>query len=67
MLSDTVKYWLAVSAIVLVIYGYSGKISSALIFGLAGAGAFIYWQVMAQRKKRALDAARDGEQRPRGA
>ena len=58
MLSDTVKYWLAVAAIVLVMYGYSGKLSSALIFAIAGAGAFAYWQVMARRRKRALEFAR---------
>jgi hypothetical protein len=65
MLSDTVKYWLAVGAIVLVMYGYSGKVSSALIFAIAGAGAFAYWQVMARRRKRALDSHAD--ERPRGA
>jgi hypothetical protein len=64
-MSDTVKYWLAVGAIVLLMYGYSGKVSSALIFAIAGAGAYVYWQVMARRKKRALDA--HANERPHGA
>ena len=66
MLTDTVKYWLAVAAIILLMWGYSGKISTALIFGIAAVGAFVYWRVTAQRRKQALDAARH-EQRPRGA
>ncbi len=66
MLTDTVKYWLAVAAIMLVMWGYSGRISTALIFGIAAVGAFVYWQVMARRRKRALEAARP-EERQRGA
>jgi hypothetical protein len=66
MLTDTVKYWLAVAAIMLLMWGYSGRISTALIFGIAAVGAFIYWRVMAQRRKRAIAAARH-EERPRGA
>jgi flagellar biosynthesis component FlhA len=61
MLTDTVKYWLAVAAIMLVMWGYSGRISTMLIFGIAAVGAFIYWRITAQRKKRALEAARPGE------
>jgi flagellar biosynthesis component FlhA len=71
MLTDTVKYWLAVAAIMLVMWGYSGSISTMLIFGVAAVGAFIYWRITAQRKKRALKAARNGQdrvqERPRGA
>lgn len=71
MLTDTVKYWLAVAAIMLVMWGYSGSISTMLIFGVAAVGAFIYWRITAQRKKRALEAARNGQdrvqERPRGA
>lgn len=67
MLTDTVKYWLAVAAIMLLMWGYSGSIRTALMFGIAGGGAFVYWQMMAQRKKRALEAARGGHERPRGA
>jgi hypothetical protein len=66
MLTDTVKYWLAVGTIMLLMWGYSGRISTALLFGVAGAGAFIYWRLMARRKQRALDAARH-EERPHGA
>ena len=66
MLTDVVKYWLAVAAIMLVMWGYSGRISTALIFGIAAVGAFVYWRITAQRKKRALDAARHAE-RPHGA
>lgn len=67
MLSDTVKYWLAVAAIMLLMWGYSGKIGTALMFGIAGAGAFVYWRLMAQRRKRAIDARPAAEERPRGA
>jgi hypothetical protein len=57
MLSDTVKYWLAVAAIMLLMWGYSGRISTALIFGVAAVGAFVYWRVSAaQRRKRAITA-----------
>jgi hypothetical protein len=66
MLTDTVKYWLAVAAIILLMWGYSGQISTAVIFGAAAIGAFVYWQVMARRRQRALDAAQHQE-RPRGA
>jgi hypothetical protein len=65
-MSDSVKYWLSIGAIMLVIWGYSGKLSTALIFGVAAVGAFIYWRVIAQRRKQAIDAARPQE-RPRGA
>jgi hypothetical protein len=65
-MSDSVKYWLSIGAIMLVIWGYSGKLSTALIFGVAAVGAFIYWRVIAQRRKQAIDAARHQE-RPRGA
>jgi hypothetical protein len=65
MLTDTVKYWLAVAAIMLLMWGYSGRISTALMFGAAGAGAFVYWRLMAQRRKRAI--AGRHEERPRGA
>jgi hypothetical protein len=65
MLSDTVKYWLAVLAISLLMWGYTGKISTALMFGIAAVGAFVYWRLMAQRQKRAAVARH--EQRPRGA
>ena len=64
MLSDTLKYWLAVGAIMLLMWGYSGKISSAVIFGIASVGAFIYWQVSAARRKRAIETHH--EERPRG-
>ena len=64
MLSDTVKYWLVVGAIMLVMWGYSGKISSAVIFGGASVGAFIYWRLSAARRKR--DAGAHREQHPRG-
>ncbi|HWV53475.1 hypothetical protein [Pseudorhodoplanes sp.] len=64
MPSDTLKYWLAVSAIMLVMWGYSGKVSTAIMFGVAAVGAFIYWQVSAARRKREADAH---EGRPRGA
>jgi hypothetical protein len=64
MLSDTVKYWLAVAAIMLLMWGYSGKISTAVLFGIAGAGAFIYWRLIAQRQKRGAGARH--EERPRG-
>lgn len=64
MLPDTVKYWLAVTAIMLVMWGYSGRLSTALIFGGAAVGAFIYWQVSAQRRKRAIETRT--EERPRG-
>ena len=64
-MSDTVKYWLAVGAIMLVMWGYSGKFSTMLIFGAAAIGAFIYWQVVARRRKAAPEP-RDQE-RPRGA
>jgi hypothetical protein len=72
MLTDTVKYWLAVGTIMLLMWGYSGRISTAVIFGAAAVGAFVYWQVMARRKQQALDASRDvkpgaHEERPRGA
>jgi hypothetical protein len=66
MLTDVVKYWLAVAAIMLVMWGYSGRISTALIFGIAAVGAFVYWRVTAHRRKRVLDAARHQE-RPHGA
>jgi hypothetical protein len=66
MPSDVVKYWLAVCAIMLLMWGYSGKLSTALIFGVAAVGAFVYWRVMAQRKRQAIDAARH-EHRPHGA
>jgi hypothetical protein len=49
----------------LVMWGYSGKVSTAVIFGAAAIGAFVYWQAMARRRKRALEP-RD-EERPRGA
>lgn len=65
MLTDTVKYWLAVGAIMLLMWGYSGKIGTALMFGIAGMGAFVYWRLMAQRRKRAVEARH--EERPRGA
>lgn len=65
MLTDVVKYWLAVAAIMLVMWGYSGRISTALIFGIAAVGAFVYWRITAQRRKRVLDAARQAE-RPHG-
>lgn len=65
MLSDTVKYWLAVTAIILLMWGYSGKISTALIFGIAAVGAFVYWRVTAQRRKRAIEARH--QERPHGA
>jgi hypothetical protein len=65
-MSDTVKYWLAVAAIMAVMWGYSGRISTALIFGIAAVGAFVYWQVMARRRQRALELAQHQE-RPRGA
>ncbi len=73
MLSDAVKYWLAVAAIMLAMWGYSGRISAALIFGLAGVGAFVYWRVSAARHKRHADAGEhradahaDHEHRPHG-
>jgi hypothetical protein len=66
MLTDKVKYWLAVAAIMLVMWGYSGRISTMLIFGIAAVGAFIYWQVMTRRRRRALESAQH-EERPRGA
>jgi hypothetical protein len=65
MLTDKVKYWLAVAAIMLLMWGYSGRLSTALIFGIAAVGAFVYWQVTARRRKRALEAAQH-EERPRG-
>ena len=65
MPSDVVKYWLAVAAIMLLMWGYSGRISTAVMFGVAAVGAFVYWRLMAQRKKRAIEAHH--EQRPRGA
>ncbi len=65
MPTDTVKYWLAVAAIMLLMWGYSGKLSTAIMFGAAAAGAFIYWQVSAQRRKRAIEERH--EERPRGA
>ena len=65
MPSDAVKYWLSVAAIMLLMWGYSGKLGTALMFGIAGAGAFVYWQLTAQRKKRAMQAHR--AERPRGA
>jgi hypothetical protein len=66
MPSDVVKYWLAVAAIMLLMWGYSGKLSTALMFGIAAVGAFVYWRLMAQRRKQVIDAARH-EQRPHGA
>jgi len=66
MLTDVVKYWLAVGAIMLVMWGYTGGIATPLLFGIAGAGAFVYWRITAQRQRQALDAARNAE-RPRGA
>jgi hypothetical protein len=65
MLSDPLKYWLAVGAIMLLMFGYTGKIGSVLIFGIAAGGAFVYWQVMARRRKSAGE--RHSEGRPRGA
>jgi hypothetical protein len=65
MLSDTVKYWFAVLAIMLLMWGYTGKLGTALMFGIAGAGAFVYWRLIAARRKRASDARH--EQRPHGA
>ena len=67
MLTDIVKYWLAVGAIMLAMWGYSGSIRTALMFGAAGAGAFVYWQVTAQRRKRAAGARPRAQERPRGA
>lgn len=61
MLTDQVKYWLAVAAIMAVMWGYSGRISTALIFGIAAVGAFVYWQVMARRRQRAVEAAQHQE------
>ncbi|MFZ5694013.1 MAG: hypothetical protein ACOY5F_22495 [Pseudomonadota bacterium] len=66
MLTDTVKYWLAVAAIMLLMWGYSGRVSTALMFGIAAVGAFIYWRLMAQRRKQAIETARH-EERPHGA
>jgi hypothetical protein len=65
MLSDPVKFWLAVGAIMLLMFGYTGRIGSVLIFGIAAGGAFVYWQVMARRRKRAVEPR--SEERPRGA
>ncbi len=72
MLTDVVKYWLVIGAIMLVIWGYSGKLSTAVIFGVAAVGAFIYWRVTAQRRKRATQARPSGarsdtQERPHGA
>ena len=69
-MSDVVKYWLAVAAIMLLMWGYSGRISTALIFGAAAVGAFVYWRVRAARRKRDAGAHRQEhrqEQRPHGA
>jgi|GEM_PF-5089007 len=64
MLSDSVKYWLAMTAIMLLMWGYTGKIGTALLFGLAGVGAFVYWRLSAHRRKRAIETRH--EERPRG-
>jgi hypothetical protein len=65
-MSDVVKYWLAVLAIILLMWGYSGRISTALMFGIAAVGAFVYWRITAQRRKQAIEASRH-EERPHGA
>jgi hypothetical protein len=52
MPSDAIKYWLAVAAIMLAMFGYSGRISSVLIFGAAAGVAFVYWRVAAARRRR---------------
>ncbi len=65
MLSDTVKYWLAVAAIMVAMFGYSGKVSTALIFGIAAFGAFVFWTLTARKRKRALEQRAQG--RPGGA
>jgi hypothetical protein len=68
MPSDVIKYWLAVAAIMLAMFGYSGRISSVLIFGAAAAGAFVYWRVATARRNRVAarvrkDAAQDVRRR----
>jgi hypothetical protein len=67
MLSDAVKYWLAIAAIMLLMWGYSGRIATALLFGVAAAGAFVYWRLSVQQRKRATHVAQRGDEHPRGA
>ncbi len=52
MLSDTIKYWLCVIAIAAGIAWFTGRISSGVIFLIAGGAIFIYWQKVARQKKR---------------
>ena len=51
MPSDAIKFWIAVAAIMLVMFGYTRSFVSPLIFGAAAGGAFVYWRVTARRKK----------------
>ena len=52
MLSDTIKYWLCVIAIAAGIAWFTGRISSGVIFLIAGGAIFIYWQKIARQRKR---------------
>jgi membrane protein implicated in regulation of membrane protease activity len=55
MLSDAIKYWLSVIAIAIGTAWFTGRISSGIIFLIAGGAIFVYWTKFSQRRKRRPD------------
>lgn len=55
MLSDAIKYWLSVIAIAVGTAWFTGRISSGIIFLIAGGAIFVYWTKFSQRKRRPDD------------
>jgi membrane protein implicated in regulation of membrane protease activity len=55
MLSDTIKYWLCVVAIAIGTAWFTSRVSSGIIFLIAGGAIFLYWTKVSRRKKRRSD------------
>lgn len=51
MLSDAIKYWLCIIAIALGTAWFTGRISSGIIFLIAGGAIFIYWTQRPRHRK----------------
>jgi membrane protein implicated in regulation of membrane protease activity len=52
---DVVKYWLAIAAIAIGVGLFSGRISSAVIFFIAGGAIYLYWSRLSRQRQRRDD------------
>lgn len=55
MLTDAFKYWLCLIAIATVTAWFTERMSSGIIFLLAGAAVFVYWMKISRQRKRRTD------------